>query len=212
NTWNKHALDFTIKVNNEERKKQLKHKQELLKEFIKIILSPNETGFLVRNIDFIIDSSIDNISLPQNDDDNLQVLNEEIKEKLAHNQPELILDRLHTYATIFLRKICNKYKIVTTKQNGDNLPLHSLIGSLVRKYEEKNLSDFSITTLKMSISIFDKYNDIRNNHSLAHDNEILNKNEARFVVVTISNLLNFIDTIEENLPVLPVCRELRVDF
>ncbi|MBP3221322.1 MAG: abortive infection family protein [Neisseriaceae bacterium] len=142
------------------------------------------------------------ISLPAvTNDDNLKTLHQEIQEKLYQGQPELALDRLHTFATTYLRKICTKYQIDTiNKSNGDNLPLHSLIGSLVRKYEQQNcLSEFSTNALKNSISIFEKYNTIRNDQSYAHDNEeILNKNEAQFVVTVIINLLNFIDSIENN--------------
>ena len=144
----------------------------------------------------------ENIPLPEYYGDNSKVLHQEIQEKLYQKQPELALDRLHTFATSFLRKICDKYKIDTVNQKDENLPLHNLIGSLVKKYEKENLlSDFSIRALKMSISIFEKYNDIRNDQSYAHDNEkILNKNEAQFAVTVIINLLNFIDSIENKKP------------
>ena len=205
NVWNKNALDLTIYSPNQENNSKLKTKENVLREFIDKILSSNETGFIVKNIDFMVDSKIDNIQLPENDDDNLQTLNKDIQEKLAQNQPELALDRLHTYATRYLRKLCEKYQIPTTKPNGENLPLQSLMGGLVRKYEEKNeeknfLSEFSITALRSNISVFERYNNIRNNYSYAHDNEILNKNDAQLAITTIINLLNCIDNIENSIP------------
>ena len=51
----------------------------------------------------------------------------------------------------------------------------------------------------MGISIFEKFNTIRNDQSFAHDNTILNKNESEFVLKTISNLLVFINKVEEEI-------------
>lgn len=71
---------------------------------------------------------------------------------------------------------------------------------LAKKYAENKYfeSDFVVTSLKMNISIFEKYNSIRNNQSYAHDNDVLNKMEAEFVVKTIANFLCFINKIEES--------------
>ena len=67
------------------------------------------------------------------------------------------------------------------------------------KTDGKVTSDFSITALRMGISIFEKFNTIRNDQSFAHDNTILNKNESEFVLKTISNLLVFISKVEEEI-------------
>lgn len=59
-------------------------------------------------------------------------------------------------------------------------------------------SEFSEQVLKMSISIFEKYNDIRNQKSYAHDNDVLNKSESTYVVSIITTSLTFINNIEED--------------
>lgn len=75
--------------------------------------------------------------------------------------------------------------------------MHSLVGMLVKKYNQRGiLNNFSETALKQLISIFEKFNDIRNNSSFAHDNEILTKEDAVYVINTIVNLLNYIVYIE----------------
>ena len=46
------------------------------------------------------------------------------------------------------------------------------------------------------ISLFAKYNDIRNDNSYAHPNDVLNKAEAEYVVKTMLSTLQFIMKIE----------------
>jgi len=54
--------------------------------------------------------------------------------------------------------------------------------------------------VKSNINILDKFNHIRNNQSLAHDNKILNSSESVFVINNIISLLHFIDTLEQKNP------------
>ena len=67
-------------------------------------------------------------------------------------------------------------------------------------YSENSLieSDFSVQALKTCISMFEKYNNVRNNQSYAHTNSVLKKVEAEFIVKTISDILVFIDTLERS--------------
>lgn len=143
-------------------------------------------------------SIIPHLELPKSNDDTLQTLLDDIEHNIKQNTPELVLDRLHTFSCKFLRKVCIDNNITVTDNKGAFLPLHSLIGMLSKKYSTYDLfkSDFTTTSLKSSISIFEKYNSIRNDQSYAHDNEVLNKMEAEYVVKTIANLLCFIDNVE----------------
>ena len=75
-----------------------------------------------------------------------------------------------------------------------------MAGSLKKHYETyNNISDFSINAMSCFISLFDKYNNIRNNNSYAHDNEILSNAESAFVLQAVSAMLNFIDKVESEL-------------
>ncbi len=138
------------------------------------------------------------IELPSKQEDSLQTLLEDINNALARNKPELVLDRLHTFSTKLLRQICADNDIKVTDDKGANLPLHSLAGMLRKKYEQDELfqSSFTLTALQNSISLFDKYNSVRNNQSYAHDNEILDTMEAEFAVRIMADLLSFIDKAE----------------
>lgn len=141
---------------------------------------------------------VPHIDLPEVKEDTLQLLIEDMNRNIRDNTPELVLDRLHTFSTKYIREICQNNNIIVTDDKGSNLPLHSLVGMLAKQYDAYHLfeSDFVNAALKSSISIFDKFNAIRNMHSFAHDNDILNKIEAEYVVKAIANSLCFIDKIE----------------
>ena len=138
------------------------------------------------------------IVLPKKKEETLQTLMEDINNALARNKPELVLDRLHTFSTKLLRKICEDNEITVKDKKGVYFPLHSLAGMLRKKYENEHLfqSSFTALAIQNSISLFDKYNEIRNVQSYAHDNEILDSMEAEFAVRVMANLITFIDKAE----------------
>lgn len=197
--WNKRALDFTIEA-PEKTISEVKSYYSVLKAWLQNFLKPNETGFLVRYINYIIREDEINIELPENSDDDLQILNRDIAESLSRNEPVLVLDRLHTFSTRFIREICLKHGIATQQANGDFYPLHSLVGMLTKYYRNNNLfeSEFIEQAFKMSISLFEKYNSVRNDQSYAHDNKVLNNKESAYIVRVMAATLNLLDEIENS--------------
>ena len=195
--WNKIALDFTIE-SGESVSQSLKNKGRIIKAWLEKFLRPSVSGFLVRRIDFIIRDEEIEITLPEKSGEDFEALNRDIADSLARNEPVLVLDRLHTYSIKYIRGICQKHNIPVSADNGDLYPLQSLAGSLVKFYQHNNYldSEFAERALKSSISLFDSYNAIRNNQSFAHDNKILNKDEAAYAVEIVSATLKFIDKIE----------------
>ena len=138
------------------------------------------------------------VVLPKKSEETLQTLLEDINNSLTRNKPTLALDRLHTYATKLIRQFCTDNGIKVTNDKGEYYALHSLAGMLKKHYEKNPLleSEFTITAMQESISLFDRYNNIRNDQSYAHDNEVLDNLEANFAVKTMANLLTFIDGVE----------------
>ena len=134
----------------------------------------------------------------QTESQNLQLLLEDIETNLQNDKPELIVDRLHTFSTEFMRSICRKHNLGTTDNQNNELPLQSLVGRLKKWYSENHYfdSEFSVVAIQNTINIFDKYNNIRNDHSAAHPNEMLNKAEAMYAVHIVAETLTFIDKIE----------------
>lgn len=196
--WNKRALDFTIQ-SSADNIQSIKMYLNVIKNWLDKFISPSVSGYLTRKIDFIVrDVGID-VELPQNHGDDFEALNQDIAESLSKNEPAMVLDRLHTFSVKFIRDICTKHDIAITSENGDFYPLHNLVGSLVKYYRKNNVieSDFSERVLKSSISLFESYNFIRNNKSYTHDNKVLSKQEAEYVVKIVSATLSYIEKIEK---------------
>ena len=86
----------------------------------------------------------------------------------------------------------------TVNDKGENLPLQSLAGMLKKKYEQEPIfqSSFTPVAIQNSIMMFDRYNAIRNGHSYAHDNPILDAMEAEFAVRIMADVISFIDKAE----------------
>ena len=197
--WNKKALDFTIE-SSESIITNIKRNQKILAEMIQKFIKPSVSGYLVRNIEFIIiESELSaDFSLPEKTGDDFATLYRDIHDALAKDEPVLVLDRLHTFSMKYFRTICQNHGIEVSAPDGQLYPLHSLVGNLTKYYDQNNLfgSDFSKKAMKMSISLFDSYNAIRNDKSFAHDNDLLSKREASYVVRILADTIKFIEEIE----------------
>jgi hypothetical protein len=62
--------------------------------------------------------------------------------------------------------------------------------------QRQQLRDLTMQIIRNAIGIFEKFNHVRNNQSLAHDNELLNKAEARFIYDSVCAILLFIKAVE----------------
>lgn len=142
--------------------------------------------------------STDSVEIPEALTENMQMLQQDIERNIASNTPELVLDRLHTFATQYLRELCLRHSLPIADAGGNNYPLSSLVGKLKKCYETNDYfkSEFCLTAIRNSIDLFAKFNDIRNSNSFSHPNPVLEKVEAEYVVKTVANTLIFIEKIE----------------
>ncbi|MBW4443145.1 MAG: abortive infection family protein [Plectolyngbya sp. WJT66-NPBG17] len=142
-------------------------------------------------------SIIENIDViqPYSNDKDFSVLANSIRESIENNEPEVALDRLHTFVVKYTRRLCDKHGISYNR----NKPLHSLYGEYVKYLRQNDLieSQMAERILKSSISILESFNDVRNNRSLAHDNSILNYHESILIFNNVSSAIKFIEAIEE---------------
>ncbi|WP_299316089.1 abortive infection family protein [uncultured Halomonas sp.] len=126
-------------------------------------------------------------------DRTLEELVANIERLLAANKPEVAIDHLHTYC---MKRFAHLLK-VRGVDFGEDEPLHSKFGKYRKQLVlERPLHEFTDRALKSFISLLESLNDIRNNHSLAHDNKILETFEARFIFSSISAMLVMIRTLE----------------
>lgn len=150
-----------------------------------------------RLVEDSIDVNINSIS-PNTDDRDFYILANEIKLGIRNNRPETVLDRLHTFTHRYIQEMCNKHEISFNKTES----LNALYGKYIKFLKENNYieSDMSEKILKYSINIFDAFNDIRNNRSLAHPSNLLNYEESILIFNNISNAIKFIESIELKIP------------
>ncbi len=138
--------------------------------------------------------SMDAIQLYSSDKD-FSVLAKSIRKSIENNEPEVALDRLHTFVVKYTRRLCDKHEISYDRSK----PLHSLYGEYVRYLRQNGLieSQMAERILKSSISILESFNDVRNNRSLTHDNPILNYHESVLIFNNVSSAIKFIEAIEK---------------
>jgi ribosomal protein S8 len=91
--------------------------------------------------------------------------------------------------------LCKKRGIDTPKDK----PLHSLVGEYVKVLKAEGLIESVMTEriLKSSISVMEAFNRVRNEQSLAHDNEVLNYSESLLIFAHVTSSIQFIEAIEE---------------
>lgn len=117
-----------------------------------------------------------------------------VRATIERNQPESGLDRLHTFVIKYVRSLCAQRGIAAARDKA----LHSLFGEYVKCLRDGNhiQSEMTLRILKSSISVFEAFNDVRNNQSLAHDNPILNYDEALLIFNHVAGSMRFLRSLE----------------
>ncbi len=128
------------------------------------------------------------------DEGNFDILAKAIKDTLEKGEPEAGLDRLHTFVVSYVRKLCLQRGIDVEKK-----PLHSLFGEYIKVLRSEGGIEAAMTEriLKSSISVLESFNDVRNDRSFAHDNPILNHDEALLIFNHIVGLVRFLRSLDE---------------
>jgi hypothetical protein len=126
-------------------------------------------------------------------DETLDELVQAIRRDAEADKPQAALDRLHTYS---MKKFAHLLKLRNVPADKEE-PLHSRVGRYVKLLEaERELRPVTKQIMKNCIGIFQSYNDVRNSHSFAHDNIVVEKEEARFIFETVVSMLRFVRAVE----------------
>jgi hypothetical protein len=123
-----------------------------------------------------------------------EALVREIRQSIEKDEPETALDRLHTFVIKYMRTLCAERGISVDRDK----PLHSLVGEYIKKLKECGEIESEMTEriLKSNISLMEAFNRVRNESSLAHDNEILNYDESLLIVNHVAIEVRFIKNLE----------------
>ena len=143
-----------------------------------------------------INNHINSLQPHANDKDSEKLVREIIT-AFRNNEPEVQMDRLHTYLGKHVRIICDKHSI----PYNNTTPLNSIFGGYVKFLEANQYveSEMTLKILKMTISVLEGFNDVRNNKSFAHPNELLNNEESTLIFNHVSGLINFVNSVEKKI-------------
>lgn len=162
----------------------------------------SEDEYDYRQVQEMIDRlrSMQVVTLPVQETGDLKLILRDIETNISAGKPELVIDRLHTFATKYIRGICQDHGIAIVDDKGNSFSLDALVARLKNWYDEEGFfeSEFCLVAIRNTINIFAKYNDLRNNKSAAHPNQLLQTAEAEFAVRVIADTLMFIDKIEKS--------------
>jgi hypothetical protein len=126
-------------------------------------------------------------------DQTLDELIGSIERDIGADKPAAALDRLHTYCSKKFAHLLDMRGVEWTRDE----PLHSRVAKYVKAVNlEQPLQEMTLQILKNAIGVFDKFNYVRNNQSLAHDNNLLHKAEARFIFDSVSAVLRFVKSVD----------------
>lgn len=131
---------------------------------------------------------------PNADGRGFETLAKSVRASIDDNEPESGLDRLHTFVVKYVRVICSKHGISTSRDK----PLHSMFGEYVKYLRNGGRLESKMTEriLKSSISTLEEFNHVRNNQSFAHDNELLNYHESLLIFNHVAASIRFLQWIE----------------
>lgn len=116
-----------------------------------------------------------------------------IERDIAANKPAPALDRLHTYCMKKFGHLLDTHRVEWTRDE----PLHSRVGKYSKSLDQRHaIRPLSRQIIRNAIGVFDKFNYVRNNDTLAHDNELPDHAEALFIFDSVTAILRFVKTIE----------------
>lgn len=141
-------------------------------------------------------TELDALAVPTDDRD-FEVVAHAVRDTIEKNQPEVGLDRLHTFVVKYVRSLCERRGIAA----GRDKALHAIFGEYVRGLRQAGHIEAEMTEriLKSSISVLEAFNHVRNNQSLAHDNKLLGYDEALLIFNHIASAVRFLRSLESRL-------------
>lgn len=121
----------------------------------------------------------------------LEQLVEAINRDVAAGRHAASLDRLHTYCMKRFMHLLDAVNVECKREE----PLQSRVGKYFKWLRsETEPSEMTSQILKNVMGILQQFNDIRNNRSFAHDNDVVDGHEARLIFETVVATLRFVET------------------
>ena len=135
-----------------------------------------------------------NVLVASTNEFSFEILAKEARRAIDGNEPEVGLDRLHTFMVKFTRVLCDRHRLEFKPDESLNSLFGKYVKNLVAIGPEK--SEMTMRMLKSSISILDSFNSVRNNQSLAHANQLLSYEESLLIYNQVTSLIRFVNSVE----------------
>lgn len=150
-----------------------------------------ESGIIVCN----------NISYPKVTNQGLDDLIYDIENNIKNGSYKMVVDRLHTYTSSYLDCICKKRNLKPIVDKNDHIVIDGTMRLIKDFFAQNGIIEtkFSLDAITMATGLLTDYNSVRNDHSFAHVNKVLEQAEAKFVVANVCALLEFIDKLDNEL-------------
>jgi hypothetical protein len=132
---------------------------------------------------------------PLTSEPSFEIVCREVRLAIEANKLSEGLDRLHVFTLKLARSLCAKHGLTMEKGR----PLHSVFGGYARHLRDagKIRSAMAGQILSGTTRVFDAFNDARNNQSLAHDNELLDHEEALLIFNHVCAVVRFVRATEQ---------------
>ena len=127
-------------------------------------------------------------------DETLGELVSGIERDVDAGHPGAALDRLHTYCMKKLAYLVSRDDPLTRPADTLNARLGQYFGPTRRNAKDPH--PVSAEIMRGAVKTFELFNSVRNDRSLAHDNALIERAEARFIFDAIVNVLRFIKVTE----------------
>ena len=108
------------------------------------------------------------------------------------------LDRVHTLTAGYLEQTCIKNGVAVPKDKNGNPEINRMVKALKDHYiaAKKIESEMGQTMIKQLSGLLQEYNNVRNNKTFAHANDLINEDEAEFLIKGMVNVIGFIHKID----------------
>ena len=125
-------------------------------------------------------------------DETLDELVASIERDIKADKPQVALDRLHTYCMKkFAHLLC-----VNGLEPVAGETLNARAGRYFNPLRRRGVRPMTDKIMKTTVEVFELFNGVRNNESLAHDNVLIEPAEARYIFEAVTNLLRFVKNVE----------------
>lgn len=125
-------------------------------------------------------------------DETLDELVAGIERDIKADKPQVALDRLHTYC---MKKFAHLLRVNGLEPVAGET-LNARAGRYFNPLRRRGMRPMTDKIMKTTVEVFELFNGVRNNESLAHDNVLIEHAEARYIFEAVTNLLRFVKNVE----------------